>query len=303
MIRVLVSVLTVVVLFTCPGIGTAGGVTPAVVFAEVERIGKEVDLIKAHLGLTKTKSATTVHAPLLPRHVWQKSYEVQLKINLFRRQRGFPVIAANNLQPVLQLEPSLVYEQTQRLLTEVHLLKRRLGIDGTVPPPTVEPDKRPVDVFNKLNAISMQWDIINRQEINPADVYAEIKRVNEDVDTLLHHLRVRDNAFPPAKKVDATPSDSLATAYGLLEEVQRLQRLSGITGVDLRVFSRIDQPLPSDVLNMVSMVLAELQTVKAHLGLHNRLTPPTERHGDIQPAEVHQFLGYVTRKLRLIRSM
>ncbi|MCU7928878.1 MAG: transporter substrate-binding domain-containing protein [Candidatus Thiodiazotropha sp. (ex Dulcina madagascariensis)] len=278
-------------------------VTSSTVFAAATRIEKEVELIKGHMNLTQSKPATPVYAQLLSRHAWQKSYLIQLKINIFRRQHGFPVLAANNLEPVLQLEPTLVYEQTQRLLTEINLLKRRLGIHQVVPPQAVVPGKSPMDVFNKLNAISLQWDIINRSEISHADVYAEIKRTNEDVNSILHYLSVQDVAFPPPKKVDAKLADSMVVVFALMAEVQRLQQLAGISRVNLQVFKKTEGALPSDVLNMVSMVLAELQTLKAHLGLNSRLTPPAELHSEKTFAEVTQFMGYVANKLRLIRSL
>jgi hypothetical protein len=277
--------------------------TPSIVFAEVLRIEKEVELIKDNLGLTESKPAIQIFATLSPRHSWQKSYLIQLKINLFRRQRGFPSLAANNLEPVLSMEPELIYEQTQRLLTEINMLKKRLGISKTVPKQEIIPGKKPIDVFNKLNLISMQWDIINRREISPADVYAEVKRVNEDVNIILNYLHVQDVAFPPPKKSAAKPVDSFKSVFTLLAEIQRLQQLAGIAKVDFQDFAKITKVLPSDVLNMVSMALAELQVMKAHLGLITRLTPPAEQHIEKTSAEVNQFLGYVANKLHLIRSL
>ncbi len=278
-------------------------ITPSIVYREVLKIEQDVELIKKHLGLTKIKKATPVFANLLPRHSWQKVYLIQLKINLFREQRGFPTLAANNLHPVKKLPPGVVYEQTQRLLTEISLLKRRLEIKKKVRIPPLVPGKNSIDVFNKLNQISLQWDIINRSEISPSEVYAELKRVNEDINSILKFLHIQDSAFPPAKKENVIPSDSLASSFILLEEIHRLQQLAGIDRIDLSVFSNKKQVLPSDVLNMVILILAELQTIKAHLGLYHQLTPPTEKHSQKTPAEVDQFLGYLANKLRLIRSL
>lgn len=286
-----------------PAVAAGQLITSSHVFAQAVRIEGEVELLKAHLGLRETKPAVAVHAPLLPRHAWQKAYLIQLKINIFRRQHGFSVEAANTLEQVRDLEPIVVHEQTQRILTQIAMLKLRLGISAEVAAPEVVPDKQPVDVFNKLHQVSLQWDVLNRGEVQPADVYGEVKRLNEDVNTILQHLRVWDVAHPPAKIPGAQSNAALEAAFEVLGEVQRLQQRAAIPRVDLGVFRKGEGVLPSDVLNMVVLVLAEVQTVKAHLGLNHDLTPVHEKHSAKTPAEVAQFLGYVANKLRLIRSL
>ncbi len=275
---------------------------PSDVYAQALQIEKEVNLLKRHQGIKEEKPATEIKAELQPRHVWQKSYSILTKINIFRRRNRLPVITANSLEPVANLDPALVYEQTQRILTEIHILKTRLGILGQVEATTPEAGKRPIDVFNKLNYISQQWDVLNGEEIDPSYVFAEVMRIDEDLNTIFRSLHLEDTTFPPSK-TDVQPSDSLEAAHAMVLEIQRLQRRTGIPRTDLSVFLRQGRVLPSDVFNMVGMGLAELQTLKAHLGLRGELTPPAGVYRDTSPADVHQMLRWVTRKLQLIRSL
>ena len=284
-----------------PAIGKE--ITPAEVYAETVRIEKEMDLLRAYLKVSEIKPVTPVNAALLPRHVWQQCYLIQLKINVFRRQHGFPVLSAQALEPVSALEPLMNYEQTQRLLTEIGLLKMRLGISDQIPSQEVIPGKTPMDVFNKLHFISMQWDVINHSEVSPSDVYAEVRRVDDDVNAILDHLHIQDTAYPLAKMADAQSADVLSSAFAVMTEVQRLQQLAGLTRTDFDVFRNKEGASPSDVLNMVSMVLAELQTLKAHLGLVYVLTPAAEKQVEKTKTNVNQLLGYVANKLRLVRSL
>ncbi|MBF0183281.1 MAG: hypothetical protein HQM06_02665 [Magnetococcales bacterium] len=278
-------------------------ITPADVYAEVVRIEKEVELIKAQRGIQEVRNTEPVSANLLPRHPWQKSYLIHRKINLFRQQLGLPKLAAPSLQPLVTLEPILVYEQTQRLLTEIALLKMHLGIEELVPPQPVIAGRQPIDVFNKLHHVSVQWDLLLHASVTSTDIYAQLRRIDADVDTLLDFLHIPDQAFPPAKQGLVSLEELLASSFTLMEEVQRLQQLSGLPRVDFEPFRYPKEVTSTDVLNLVSFVLAELQPVKANLGLVHELTPVAGYYGDKGAAVVQQLLGYVTNKLRLIRSM
>ncbi|MBF0095990.1 MAG: hypothetical protein HQM04_00250 [Magnetococcales bacterium] len=278
-------------------------ITPSEVFAEAVRLEKEVALLKTHFGLSEVRPAAVVSAHLLPRHPWQKMYIIHSKINLFRRQNGFPVQAVQSMQPVLAMEPLLVYEQSQRLLTEMQLLKMRLGIEETVAAQEVIPGKQPIDVFNKLHFVSVQWDVILRAATHLNPLYAEAKRIDVDVDTLLNALHISDLAYPPAKKSAVTADELLESSFLIMAEVQRLQQLAKLPKIDFESFRHPAEVSGADVWNMMGFILAELQTVKASVGLLQQLTPVAEYTEEKNPAAVLQLMGYVTHKLRLIRSL
>jgi hypothetical protein len=286
-----------------PSWGSEASISPSDVFIQAQIIEREAELIKQHLGVTQQPPALQIKIPLQPRHVWQTSYFILTKINVFRRQQGLPVNTANSVEPVLELDPAMVYEQTQRILTEIRILKTRLGIKGQVAQPEPVSGKRPIDVFNKLNVISAQWDALNGEEISPSYVFAEVLRIFADINTILQTQRIEDPTYPPGKQQHAQTQDSLNAAYELVQEVQRLQRDAGIKQTDLSVFRRPDEAQSADVFNMVGMGLAELQTIKAYLGLSQALTPPAGFYRDKTPADVHQLLRWVTYKLRLVRSL
>ncbi len=277
--------------------------TPSHVYSQAMQIEKEMELLKKHFSITTSKKSYPVTASLKPRHAWQKGYFILLKLNVLRSKNGLPRITPDTMEPVLVMQPGLVYEQTQRILTEFAIFKARLGITAQVSPAQTYEGKKPIDVFNKLHQVSMQMDILNDEEISPTYVFAEVMRVYEDIVTLLRWLNIPDHTYPPAKMVDVAPKDSLVAAFELLHEIQRLQRDVGVERTDFSIFKKKDNVLPSDVINIVGMALAELQTVKATIDLTSFITRAAEYHEIKTPADVHQLLRWTTRKLRLIREL
>ncbi len=276
---------------------------PSDVYGQAMQIEKEVELLKKHFAITASKEWVAITASLKPRHAWQNNYFILLKLNVLRNKNNLPRITPDTMEPVLVLQPGLVYEQTQRVLTEITIFKSRLGITAQVSPARSYKGKRPIDVFNKLHQISMQMDVLNDEEISPSYVFAEVMRIYEDIVILLRWLNIPDQTYPPAKRVEVTSKESLDAAFALLHEIQRLQREVGIERTDFSVFQKKDDVLPFDVINIVGMALAELQTVKAVIDLTHAITRPAEYREIKTPADVHQLLRWITRKLQLIREL
>jgi len=273
------------------------------VYAQALQIEKEINILKKHFNIKEEKPAPPIIAALKPRHVWGKSYFIAAKINLFRRKHRLPVSTVNVLEPVLNMNIALVYEQTQRILTEIQILKTRLNISQRITPVEKFTGKQPIDIYNKLNWVSYQWDVLNGKNIDLSYVFAEVMRIYEDINTILRAKHIEDTSFPPEKIPTMQAVDSLQAAFELMAEVQRIQRNMGIPRTDFSVFRKREQVLKSDVFNMVGMVLAELQTIKAWMDLNRVLTPPANSYQGKSSADVHQLLGWAIYKMQLIKTL
>lgn len=276
-------------------------ITPDMLYSEAVQVEKEVELLKHFYHITASYPVTPVEADLKPNHVWQKAYAIQLKLNIFRRKLGLVGFVPVTREPMLKMSTSWVWGQIQRTLTEVKIIKAYLGIPGEPSPAKPVHGKRLIDVFNKLNQISYETDTLNGESINPSYVYAEVIRLNEDVNSLLRITGTADTAVPPVRKSNAIAKDSLAAVFFLLVEIQRLQRQLGIDTTDFGAFYKTDNVTSADVFNMVMLCLSELDLVKAQLGMKHAFTVPAEFHAGKTPDEVVQLLGYVNNKLRLIQ--
>ncbi|MEA3354805.1 MAG: hypothetical protein U9Q33_13415 [Campylobacterota bacterium] len=279
--------------------------TPNDVYSQAVLIEHEVEYLMNYYDIkhddNKLKKILYVNTKLKPRNVLQKTYEILIKINILRDNHDLPIIEPINMPPTANLDPNLVYEQTQRILTELHIFKVRKGIK--IPKAKVQTfkDKTPLDVFNLLSLISISFDILNKSEVTPSYVFGENLRVYDDIGLILDHLNIKDNTIPAKKNLKATPNDTFNTAMKILEKIRQLQIDAGIDFVDFNDFRKKVQTT-GEVFSITQMIMSELQTIKAYLSIDN-ITPAAARYKTKTPSEVDQLMSWNLRKLELISSL
>jgi hypothetical protein len=280
-------------------------ITPSDVYREVMRIKKEVHYLLAYNNIKydekKLQKAVHVTVNVKPRDVWQKSYEIMIKINILRSMYKLPSISPVNMAPVLNLNPDLVYEQTQRILTELHIFEYRNSIPMKKFNIGKYENKTPMDVFNGLSYVSAAMDKLNRSSFTPSYVFAQNMRVYDDVSLIIKRLGIEDNTIPAKINQNATPNDTFDTGMRILEKIKQLQILAGISFVD---FSPLDKgsATPSDVFSITQMIIAELQTLKAYLKI-NSITIAAKEYSSKTPVEVDQLMSWNLRKLNLVDNI
>jgi len=292
-------------LLLCASISHAKNITPSEVYSQVLLIQDEMHHLLKYYGIKHDHNAietvSKVQTPLKPRNVWQKTYEIMIKINILRQEHGLPIIEPVNMPPVAHLNPDLVYEQTQRILTEINIYEIRMNIPDINYKVKKFQHKTPLDVFNALSIISLTIDELNKNKVTPSYVFGENMRVYDDITLILDTLNIQDNTIPAKKNLESTPIDTANTALKILEKIKQLQVLSGITFVDFSDFRKKKQT-PSDVFSLTQMIIAELQTIKAYLNIPN-ITRAASEYKTKTPAEVDQLMSWNLRKLELINSL
>lgn len=278
-------------------------ITPSEVYAQARLIFDEThfllkyyDIKHDHGGII---SRTAIKTQLKPRNVWQITYEIAIKINILRTAHKLPTIEPVNVAPVLNLNPDLVYEQTQRILTEIKIFKHRMGIKNIKQKAKKYINKTSVDVFNLLREISASFDELNKAGFTPSYVFGETMRVYDDLTRILAHLKIKDNTIPTFRNDKATPNDAFKVSMNILAKIKKIQFSMGIEGVDFSVFKQ-DKITPSDVFTMNQMIIAELQTIKAYIGLKDYITPAATTYAGKTPVDVEQLMSWNLRKISLI---
>ncbi len=278
-------------------------ITTNEVYAQVYHINEEIKLLNQHFNIQGEVEVFELKTKLAPRHTWQKTYEVTYKINILREKLGLPVFAAPSIEPRRKIIPLYIYEQTQRILVELHIIKLFLGIEERASNLPTFSGKAPTDVFNLFNNISYQLDLLNGISFTPSHVFSQAIRILDDINILLSTLEIIDSTIPPPKQKGMKPSNVFETALELLKEVQRLQRFSNIKDIGIHGLKPDKKITPSEVFSLLGTILAELQTVKAYLHLTWSLTPIAKHYENKSPNDVQQVLGWALRRVKLINTL
>lgn len=277
-------------------------ITPSDVYSEVKQIEKEVLLLKEYFGLKKKIKYLPITSALEPRHAWQKTYEIIIKINILRHTKQMPIIEPSNMQPVLQIDPILTYEQTQRILTELNIFKTRLSINKKVSKKEIFYMKKPIDVYNLLSKISLELDLINGKEFTPSYVFGEAMRIYDDLSIILSSLNITNETIPPKRLKSYKPADSYQTGILVINKINKLKRDINLEVTSFDFFKR-EKITPSDVFSLNQVILSELQVLKAYLNLNDYVTPPARKYKNKTPTDVNQLLGWCLRSLTLIKTL
>jgi len=270
--------------------------TPSKVYDKIMYLHDETHLIKEHFGIEGEPKFINIKSHLLLRHVWQRTYELFVKMNILRQKYNLPIIEPVNMEPTLNMDASFIYEQILRLLQEVRILKLHLGVSREVE--TIAQkyvNKSPTDLYNILNKISRDFDIINAQEVTPSYVFGELIRIYEDFQAIFNRLKLDDETTPPSKNTQATPMESYRIALELLNVLSKIENNLGLKSIDFYAFRR-EEVVPSDVFEITQIILAELQVIKAKIGLTHTITRGAKQYRDKTPTDASQMLGWLLKK-------
>jgi len=276
-------------------------VTPTEVYGYVSQLEGEIELLKKYFNVNKKTLAKNVEANLYPRHVWQKVYMLLIRLNMFRSKHGMARVAPAMLQPMENMTPLHSWAEIQRVLAEFKYFRYELDINGESFPSKEAGQKRVVDVYNKLSQVELDLQDVIGEPIGMSFIYSEVLRLNEDINNVITKLEIEDLGVPPQKIENATLEDGLKATFVLMEAIQSLQKKLGVDTVDFTPFYKTEDVSAADIFNMVGMCIAEMQFLKAKLGLKDMMIPIPEYRVAKNVAEVTQLLGYTTDKLKMIK--
>ena len=274
----------------------------SLLYQQSDTLMQEVLIIKKHLGIEKKANSKQIKTKLLTRHTRARAYELFQKLNILRTKNSLPLVEAPNMEPTTELNPKYTYGQLERLLVEVRILKFHLGIKKTIKPSEIKGTKSVTDIYNNLGRVSAELDAINGEAFRPSHVFSESMRIYEDLEAILLHLNINDSTVPSSKLVDLQAKDSYKLALDLLQTLKTLEVQAGLDTIDFYTFERLNVT-PSDVYEITQMVLAELQIIKAYIGLNHEITRGAMFYTDKSPSDVAQVLTWLNEKAKLIKNI
>lgn len=278
-------------------------ITPSEVYREAVKIEKEIDIIKNHFNIKEKLKPKTIKAKLYPRHSFQFGYILLARINDYREEVDLSITIEADIAPAESLNPNDVYDQTQRILLELRVLKKRMGINKKIKYVQKFRNKTPADVSNKLLESIYSINSLIGERINPNHVFAQVIRLKEDIDLILQALNIRDTSVPPEKNPGATPKDAFKAVEKLIDRINEIQKNIGIKRVSLEPFKPKGEVIPLNVYIGLNIAISELRTIKAYLEMYNSITPSSKRYKNKTPADVENVAGWCRNQLMLVRSL
>ena len=193
-----------------------------------------------------------------------------------------------------QITPSNVYQATQDLIAEIHLLRDAMGILDYPPEAEPQEDRAPVHVYAKslevMKKISRAQRRLGMQpakvgqipvkEIIPGDVLSSVESLIWEMRRTKAQLVIEDEIDPTPFEGGKTPS----AVYKALGDASFL--LDGLVGRSLA---------PTDVYSNVVSIQQEMELIAAKLRVALELEPPVVE-GRKRPKDVAQQVLRATFK-------
>jgi len=285
---------------------SAKTITPNDVYAHTALIQEHLKFLLKFYKIKhhhhKIINKTLLTSPVQPRDTWQKTFEILVKINILRDRHGYTRIEPIGMEPIIDLNPSMVYGMASRVLTELKIYEMREEI--SVPKFKLKhfSNKTPLDVFNNLSHISASFDELNHSEPSASYIFSESMRIYDDLTIILRYLSLQDNTIPTKRLKSANIKDVEQIALKMLDTIQSFQRIAGIKVTNLSQLVKKNSSR-SDIYTFIGILLAELQPIKAHIGLTKSVTPPGLTYERKTIADVEQLMQWNLKKLSLIKNM
>lgn len=244
--------------------GDKEGITPSHVFARLELLSAEIELVRREIGAPKDPRPAIVVKGAKPRDNYFQALSLNRKaqrlcLDLTGEEGVFPPSAP----APERIRPADVLGVVDAAVSNVRRVKAHLGVVEQSREPPPDPTKTPSDVFRSIVGVSRQLSLMLDTQPTPTMVFEQLTEAVGTANRLLAR-------FPGAAQVAAPPFERGKTPADVHARLMRcMERLGGIAKhlgwspveVDWRLPS--EQVTPSDVYDVATMLVAELHYLES----------------------------------------
>lgn len=267
-------------------IGFAEKITPSHVFLISQETLNELDVIFKEKNLEKQTIYLDFNEKR-PRHVWQKSREVLDKISKLKAEFHLQQEAVPPVQ-VKEIEPGDVYLLAKSILRQTRELKEFYSIYTPAKSAEFLQGKAPKDVYQNMTQISRMLDRLLQTSIRPEDVYRVILTAKLALKEIYDVAESKKAISPISPEKGKSPRNVYKKAYALLSKLDELTNHSNyqIEGGVVKLDRKVGRITPSEVMDLMNHILAEINAIKSVAGLKNPLELPLVEKGKT-PSDVY----------------
>ncbi len=275
--------------------------TPAHVYACVDQIRADIDLIRFEMGRPRSKRPDLMVSSVAPREVYFLALSLFKKANRlgFQQTRTH---ADPPPTPTGEPQPADVLDVVQAALGRVRAVKEDIGITASTAALPVDPSKQPTDVFKSITQVNRQLNLLLDRRFSPSDVYQEVTLAIGYAARLLSCFpgdRIPDT---PAREHGKRPQDVYRLLIRCLRIVEAIAQNSGLRIARLETTEEdVEGASPSDVYDIAALLVAELAYLFRQAG--DLETPrPTYYPGRKFPSHVYQRVRLLELQLKELEA-
>ena len=262
------------VLFLClcaallaPPAAHAQQATPDHVFQRTEEILLHLDLLNT-ANFSESAGVEVPSDPTRPRHVLQSARDVWRKLQLLRYMNGLPTASLDPV-PAREVTPADVKDVMDRVLSGVVDLRGAYGVDDPVTAPALPQGKTPADVYANLMRIDAQLDALGVPATVPNDVFQLASSVLMALEDIATHTGIEADTASLWPETGRTPENVYKAVHQLIADLKTLSDADARFAVD----GIVDPSLvsgditPSEVMKILSRAMADVQAMRAAAGV------------------------------------
>ena len=260
----------------------AQNATPSDVLVVLETVHAELQRLYEADGKPFPQPVTKSETPRRPRHVYYKAREVYVKLQTLRWLNGLPRKQLE-LAPTREIRPTEVRGLSDRILQDLRELKEVYFLDGNASSPAKKSGITPTGPYLALAYASQLIDGLDIPNVVPNDVYRVALAVLADMEVVYQAKVGRPSGVElQSGTTGKSPADVYNAAEALMQAIKDKtegdEEFTIPAGVTL-----LEKPggrlTPTQVLNMMNNLLAELSAVKVKLSATTQNELPPEPSG------------------------
>ena len=271
-------------------------------FALASQVAEEVELVREFMGRPFDDSPRIPASNVSQPAVYFQAQTLFRKVNqLAQTFAGTPRVAAPAL-PEGDVEPAHTHRVLTEAMEQVGLVKRALGIETQVEAVS-SGSASATGVFMTIIDLNRQLNLLIDEPIGPSDVFDQMTLAVLYGAGILAKYGIED--LPPPAEFDGhkRPAD----VYGLLlEEINRVSRLSDRAGVDVLRLSPTrnipDDIEPGHVYDVARILVAGLAVLADGLDAQD-VYPALEQPERIFPTQVYARATVLQRQLQQLEPL
>ena len=267
----------------------AQDLTPSHVYFVSEEIVREIRILREAVGADDYPVDPEPQTLKRPAQVYGKGVELMYKVSYAQTKFGLPPATYETIPPK-NITPSDVHELATRILAEVRQIKTYLAVPTPIEEVEFVDGKVPSNVYENLWRASYLMDYLSGA-IKPTDVFRYSEQMIAEINILAtaYKINLADLNVPDIKE-GIRPKDVAAQGVQNLHKLIRIEKKMGYQASIVPTMT-LSRATPSDVFDIIGMLMAELAFIKAEAGIIEIAGQPPEV-SDKTPAHVLQRLEY-----------